>query len=53
LAARRCWFQGRYKESNYAVAIEQVLVFNCALLSQKTDKQRVAPANLLLHLISF
>jgi len=48
-----CWFQGRYKESNYAVAIEQVLVFNCALLSQKTDKQRVAPANLLLHLISF
>ena len=26
LAARCCWFQGRYKESKYAVAIEQVLI---------------------------
>jgi hypothetical protein len=34
LAARCCWFQGRYKESNYAVAIEQVLGSGCALLCE-------------------
>jgi hypothetical protein len=50
LAARCCWFQGRYKESKYAESIEQVLGSDCALLCEvlKQDKQREMPANNLL-----
>jgi hypothetical protein len=34
LAARCCWFQGRYKKPKYAVSFEQVLGSECALLCE-------------------
>ena len=41
LAARCCWFQGRYKEFNFTVSIKQVLGSGCALLCEVLeDKQR-------------
>jgi hypothetical protein len=46
LATRCYWFKGRYKESKYAISIEQVLgsfVLCCGVV----NKQREVPANLL------
>jgi hypothetical protein len=43
--ARCCRFKCRYKESKYAVSIEQVLALLC-----EVDKQREVHANLLHHM---